>query len=351
MSAMTVTGPVERSALGIVLPHEHLFINLINQFKIPLDAEKKRLARQRITLSSLGVLRRNPYAIEENLILDDFDLAVSESRLFANAGGRSIVDCTSVGIGRSPERLRLLAEQTGLNILAGCGYYTFDTHLDEFTHWSAEKIADDTIRDLSIGMDGTDIRAGVIGEIGTSDPIHASEKKSLISAALAFRQTQAPIQIHTFPWGKTGLEVIDILVSHGADPARVVICHIDAEPDIEYIRKLLKTGVFVQFDNFGKEFYINPADRGFAGGNFVADLDRVRCIRQLVEMGYEGKILISNDICLKQMLHGYGGWGYDHILRNIVPMMLEEGLSDSTIRRLLEDNPASWLCPEQSCCR
>lgn len=346
MSVVTVAGSVQKSDLGIVLPHEHMFLDLTNQFTEPDDPEKRRLASQEISMSNLGALRRNPYAIRDNLVLDDLDLAVNEALSFLNAGGTTIVDCTSIGIGRSPECLRLLAERTGLNVVAGCGYYTHDTHPEEMSEWSPERIADDIVQDLCVGIDGTDIRAGVIGEIGTSDPIHPWEEKNLVAAALACSQTQASIQIHTFPWGNTGLDVIDILVGRGVDPARVSICHVDVEPDIDYIMRLLNTGAFVEFENFGKEFYINPSDRGFAGGSFCTDLERVRCIGQLVELGYEDRILISNDICLKQMLHAFGGWGYDHILTNIVPMMLDEGFPESTIRRLIHDNPASWLCPQ-----
>jgi phosphotriesterase-related protein len=200
-------------------------------------------------MGNLGVVRRNPYAIKDNLLLDDLEMIVSEVGAFAALGGKTLVDCTSVGIHRDPERLCEVARRTGLHIIAGCGYYTHDTHPAEMDKWSADKIADDIVSDLTVSIGGTGIKAGVIGEIGTSEPIHPNEKKSLLAAALAFRQVPVAIYIHIYPWGKAGLKVADLLIEKGVNPDKIVVCHSDVEPDPEYIRALLKRGVFVEFDN------------------------------------------------------------------------------------------------------
>lgn len=102
-------------------------------------------------------------------------------------------------------------------------------------------------------------------------------------------------------------------------------------------------GVFVEFDNFGKEYYIDKRDRGFAGGVFARDIERVGAIKELIDLGYLNNIMLSCDICLKTLLHKYGGWGYDHILMNIVPMMSEFGIKDSQINILLRQNPKRFL--------
>lgn len=345
MAVITVLGSVAREELGIILPHEHVFINLLNQFKEPSDPQKQTLSREPITLANYGFLRRNPYAIRENLIIDDPDLAVEELGYFKMLGGRTVVDCTSVGINRSPELLRNVARQTGLNIVAGCGYYTQDTHPADMPRRSFEDLAEEMTRELTEGIGRTGVRAGVIGEIGAGSPIHPDELKNLRAAALAHKQTHAPLQIHTYPWGRTGIEISDLLISLGVGPDRIVICHIDVVFDLDYLRALLQRGVYVEFDNFGKEFYINREDcEGFLGGGFAYDLERVRVIRRLVEWGYERQILITNDLCLKQMLRHYGGWGYGHILRHIVPMLEDAGIPSQTIDRLVRDNPADWLC-------
>ncbi len=339
MSVMTVTGPVETDSLGITLAHEHLFIDLRNQFTEFSDPEKRRISRQKVCMENLGILRFNPYAIKDNLLIDQFDVVVNEVDFFKKMGGKTIVECTSVGIKRNVRQLRQLALRTGLNIIAGSGYYTHDTHPEQMELWSVEEIAEQIVCDLVEGVDGTEIKAGIIGEIGTSQPLHPNERKSLLAAAIASNKTGAPVYVHTYPWGREGLVAVDLLVSNGVNPGKIVICHLDVEPDIDYVKEVLSKGVFLEFDNFGKEFYIHPKDRGFAGGIFIRDIERVKLIRELIEAGYERQILVTNDICLKMMLHTYGGCGYDHILRNIVPMMSDEGIGREKINLFLKENP------------
>ncbi len=343
MSVMTVTGEVASGALGVILPHEHLLIDLRNQFTEPTDPRKLEISRQPLCMHNLGYVRSNPYAIRDNLLIDDVDTVTQEVNDYAEHGGRTIVDCTSIGIQRNPVGLRELAKRTGVNIIAGCGYYTYDTHPAQMDAWDEGEIADQMLRDMLVGMDGTDIRAGIYGEIGTSDPIRPNERKALLAVARAFAQHPAEVQVHTYPWGKAGIEAAQLLIDDNVAPDRIVICHIDVEFDLKYLSELLALGINIEFDNFGKEFYINKADRGFAGGVFARDIERVRVVRDLLDQGFESQILVTNDICLKSMLKAYGGHGYSHILENIVPMMQDEGISTDTIRRLLQDNPARVL--------
>ena len=345
MSVMTVTDPIDAAELGITMIHEHIFIDLRNQFIEFNDSEQKRISMQKVDNSNLQLLQGNPYAIKDNLLIDDVETAVKEIELSKRAGAQSIVDQTNIGIDRDVSKLKEIAQRTGLNIIAGCGYYTSDTHPAEMDEWSSEYIADIIIRDLTEGIDGTDAKAGIIGEIGTSIPIHPNEKKVLIATAQAHSKTCVAISVHTYPWGKTGLEVADVLIDNGADPAKIVICHIDVKFDLDYIRALLAKGVYVEFDNFGKEFNMETAPQkgGFAGGAFARDIERVQVIKQLLEEGYEKKILIANDVCLKCLLHQYGGPGYYHILCNIPPMMLEQGVSEATIDMFLRQNPQRLL--------
>lgn len=343
MSVMTVRGPVETQDLGLTLPHEHLFIDLTCQFTEPADEAGRARAHQPVGPEHYEILARNPYVVRDNLLLEEVDIAVEELTYFRDRGGRTVVDCTSVGAGRDPGRLREVAERTGLHVVAGSGYYLQETHPPEMAEWTPEQIAEEIVRDLTEGIGDTGIRAGVIGEIGTGAPIHPHELKSLRAAALAHEQTGAPLQIHTYPWGQTGLEILDLLAEYKVDPARVVICHTDVAPDLGYMRRLLDRGAMVEFDDFGKEFPVDPAESDFAGGPFATDRERVQALAQLVEWGYERQLLVTNDICLKQMLRRWGGRGYDHILTTVVPLLREAGLAEETVDCLLVDNPARWL--------
>ena len=340
VKAMTVTGPVDADQLGVTLPHEHILIDIRNQYTEPEDRTKAETGRQKVSMKHLGSLRRNPYALWDNLVLGDVKLAVDELTSFKEARARTIIDCTPIGAGRDVPKIRDIAEQVDLNIIVGCGYYTGDTHPDGLDERTIEEIAEEMIGDFREGIDGTGIKAGIVGEIGTSSPVQEGEMRVVKAAAIASRKLDAPVTIHTYPWSDTGTEIVRTMLAVGADPKRIVICHTDVEPDASYMEILFSMGVFVEFDNFGKEFYINKADRGFAGGIFVTDLERVRLIARLLESGYESQVLITNDICLKSMLHAFGGWGYDHIVTNVVPMMTDQGISEAVINRLLVDNPA-----------
>lgn len=343
---MTVLGPIGADELGITLAHEHLFLDLTNQFQEPSDPQKRLIGQSKVSRQQADLLWRDPYAIKDNLLLDDLSLALEEIDGFKRAGGKTVVECTSVGIHRDARNLHRFAQLAGMNVIAGCGYYTRDTHPEQMSSWSPEMIAKEIIRDLTVGMDGTDIRAGVIGEIGTSHPIHPEERKNLIAAALAHRQTGIGIQVHTYPWGKTGTEVVDILLGQEVTPSKIVICHTDVDIHLDYMQSLLDRGVMVQFDNFGKEFAIPEEDRGFAGGVFAADSERVKTIGALARLGYERQILITNDICFKCMLHRFGGKGYDHILRNVSRMLLEEGISQEILDLFMIENPRLFLTPD-----
>ncbi len=229
MTVMTVQGWMDNDQTGIISPHEHLLVDIRNQFTEFSAASKRALSRQPVQMSNLDVLSRNPYAIKDNLVLNDVVVAEEELLRFKRAGGDTIVDATLDVIGRDPEALLSISRATGVNIIAGCGYYTYDTHPEDMDSRTVDQITQEILTDLTEGMDGTSIRAGVIGEIGTSEEIHPNEKKVLIAAAKAHAGTGAGIIVHTYPWATKGLDALEILTQHGVRPDKVTICHIDVE--------------------------------------------------------------------------------------------------------------------------
>ena len=335
MTVMTVNGALSPEALGTTLAHEHLFINLLNQATASCKVEK-------VEKKHFPLLHRNPYALSDNLRLDDFDDAVAEVCLFKQAGGDTLVDCTPMGIGRDPEKLQRVSAATGINIVMGCGYYTYDTHPAELKDWSAENIRDEMVTDLLEGVGDAKIKAGIIGEIGTSKEIPPDEFKVLSAAAMASHVTGAAIQVHTYPWATKGCEAADFLIARGVAPDRIVICHTDVVLDQKYILELLERGVWLQFDNFGKEF-TPDVDSGFARGTFASDLDRIKMIKFLVEAGWEAQLLFTTDICLKCLLKKYGGQGYSHIPVNVVVKLRDAGITEMMITQFLVKNPAKML--------
>jgi len=343
MSVTTVAGPIDADRIGVISPHEHVLIDIRNQFTPFSAASQRALSEERVSISNLDVLSRNPYALRDNLVLNDLVTAEQELMHFRRAGGDSVVDATSIGIGRDPEALLSISRATGINIIAGCGYYTADTHPREMDQKTVDQIRDEILMDLTIGMDGTRIRAGVIGEVGTSAEILPNEHKTLLAAAEAQLETGVGVIVHTYPWGRCGLTAVNILTGKGVSSHKISINHIDVEINLAYCRELCATGAFIEFDDFGKEYFIDRRNRGFAGGVFARDIERVRAIVSLVDDGYLENILMACDVCLKTLLHQYGGWGYDHVLTHIVPMLLDEGLTERQVDVLLRDNPRRFL--------
>jgi len=273
-----------------------------------------------------------------NLVLDDLDLAVAELAAFRQLGGGAVVDLTIAGIRPQPARLREVSDQTGLNIVAGCGYYTYRSHPPEVAALPESELLERLLQEIASGLGGTDVRPGIIGEIGTSSPIHPDEAKVLRVAAAAQTKTGLAINVHVAIFRREGLAALDILEAAGADLSRVVISHLDEQPDTGYHRAILERGAYVEYDTFGSESYFDGD-----GSAEPSDRERVNCLIELLDAGFDDRLLISQDVCTRVQLLEYGGLGYGHILRSIVPRLRRRGVDDATVRKLLVENPARVL--------
>lgn len=337
-SVNTVTGPVDAGSLGIVLPHEHILADLSCLWQQPSDPNRADLVDAPISLRNRGRLQNDPYNSKTNMLLDNMELAIGELLEFKNYGGGTIVDLSSAKVGPYPQQLREIAKLTGLNIIAGCGYYTKRAHPEWIANASIDQIAERMIADITVGFEGTDIRAGIIGEIGSSNPIHPDEEKVLCAAALAQIGTQTAINVHLPIFGKQGHKVVDILERQNADLSRVVLSHLDEVLDHHYHVELAKRGVYVEFDCFGSEFHFDQD-----GEREPSDPERIDLLMKLIDAGFASRILISQDVCTKLHLLEYGGYGYAHILRTIVPRLKRIGLDDMLLEQILIANPAKLL--------
>lgn len=343
MSVITVNGIVHKDELGIVASHEHVFIDLGLFFAPSAEISERSIAYDQITMDKLGTLSRNPFAMKENLLLTDFNLQQNELMSFKKAGGRTVVDATTAGIGRDPALLRAVAATTGLNIVAGAGYYVEDAQDEQTKALSVDELEKQIVKELNIGIGHTNIRAGIIGEVGISHIMRPFEKKSLIAACRAQKTTNAPLMIHVNPFSRCGLSALKIINDYGVDTSKVVICHLDVQLDSDYLYQLLDAGLYIEFDNFGKEFFLDRWNCKPGSGRFMTDWQRVQIVKELVDKGYEDQLLFSCDVCLKTLLHAYGGWGYDHVLTSILPMLEEVGVTEQIIEKILVSNPARWL--------
>ena len=338
MGVMTVKGVISKEELGITVPHEHALIDISNQY--PGDRTPGSLGWDgKVSKEHYELLMADPYALRDNLVLDDKEMAVAEVDIFAKAGGQSFVDVTLGHIGRDIQFLKRLSDETGLHVVAACGFYTADAHPERVATMTIEELAEEMIKELTKGIDGTDIKAGIIGEIGTSMEMHEDEIKVLKASALAHVKTGAPVMVHLCPWVKNGMQVVDILESHGVSPEHICICHTDVLLDVKDMLSLLERGVYLEFDNFGKEF-----TQGSAYGRFPSDEERMEVFYKLIDEGYMNRILVACDVCLKNLLVAHGGPGYGHILLKIRDMIREKySNAEEVLKAVLIDNPARYL--------
>lgn len=332
MAVQTVLGNIRKEDVGIALMHEHIFMDLRKKFdKTDLEQTDDLVTEERIP-----ELRKNHRLLKDNLFLSNEELAEKEVQLFCSSGGKTIVNMSNYGMGSNLSALKNISHATGVNIIECTGFYTEATHPEWMYDYSVNQMAELFIRDITEGIGDSGSKAGIIGEIGTSAVITNRERKVLDAACIAQKETGASISVHIDPWVENGLDVLNQLNSNGADLTRVVIGHTDAVINLDYIRAMLDRGAVIEMDNFAKR-YETP------GLHFDTDEQRIEAIVQLISEGYQDQILMSTDICLKTDLYQYGGGGYGHIPRTIIPKLRERGIADTVIEAITEKTPARLL--------
>jgi phosphotriesterase-related protein len=189
-----------------------------------------------------------------------------------------------------------------------------------------------------VGRDG--IRAGVIGEIGTSDPIDPVERRILLAACRAQLETGRALFVHLDPWGRAGHQALDLCEGAGVALDRVALCHLDASlPDLAYHRSLAVRGAWVAYDIWGDE-------DAYGGRGMPSDAQRASAVRAAYDQGWWDRLLLAQDVCLKTQLHAHGGRGYDHLLTGVPARLREVGFADADIETMLVDHPRRLLAGE-----
>lgn len=335
----TVLGAVEPWELGVTTTHEHLYIDFSFMFKPP-DAAAAGMADAPLTLENMGWIRHNHYSNRANLELMDVDAAIAEAARYRNAGGGTIVDATTIGIGRNPRALAGISQHAGAHVVMGAGYYVDAVHPPDMDRRDADDLARVIVGDITEGADGSGIKAGIIGEVGCTWPLTPNERKSLRAAAIAQRETGAAILIHPGRHPDAPSEILDELAAGGADIGRVIMGHLDRTIfDLEGVLRVAASGCYLEWDLFGNEASYYP----LADIDMPSDAQRLDIIKRVVEAGYGARVVIGQDICTNHRLARYGGHGYAHIVENIVPRMRRKGFSDADVRAITIDNPARIL--------
>jgi phosphotriesterase-related protein len=326
---------VDTGEVGHIQPHEHVLSAIGNTARRQGSA---LASDEPIRLDNYYEIRRHHSAFDA--IVDDVEDAVAELTAYRREGGSAIVDATSIGLGRDPRGLVEVATRTDLHIVMGSGYYHHDYHPPELAEQSRHEIATRIHRDVVDGVDETGIRSGVIGEIGLGWPVHPDEDRVLRAAVDAQASTGAALMIHPGRHADAPLDAMRRVTEEGVDSSRLIMSHIDRTLfDLDAMLRLADTGCYLEFDLFGQESSYYP----FAEIDMPNDATRVDYLVALRDRGYGDRLLVAQDICFKSHLQRYGGEGYGHLLRNVVPLMRRKGLDDEAITQLTVHNPLTVL--------
>ena len=221
----TVLGRINSSQLGVTMMHEHLLADAAALYQAPAAPEDKRIAKNPITIETINWLRYHFANHRDNLKQDDAEIAIDEAMMFKLEGGNTIVDCTVTGMSPNPVGLADISRATGLNVIAATGLYVQPSHSPDIPQMSEENLAQNMIIDLTEGIDGSGIKAGIIGEIGCSWPLHRDERKAVVASSLASQSTGAAISIHPGRNEEAPKEIIDILLEPEPRPEKIINGH------------------------------------------------------------------------------------------------------------------------------
>jgi phosphotriesterase-related protein len=300
---VTVLGPIPSSQLGVTDAHDHLFL-------------------------------RSPALPGQEF--DDIDSTTEEVAGGKASGLQAIVEVTPIGLGRRPAAMRAVAEATGVHIVAATGYHR-DAHYPE-GHWvreaSVEVLAERILTDLQQGMHPNDwldsapldqARAGVIKAGASYQRISRLEERRLVAAAMGSRQTGAPILVHT-EIGTCAHAIVDLLMREGVRTDRIILAHLDRNPDLELHASVAERGVYLEYDTPGRIKY-RP------------DSQLLDLIDGMVEAGHSGSIMLGLDLGQRDYFRAYGGGpGLPYLMETFVPRLVKrEGAT--VVEIILVDNP------------
>lgn len=337
---MTVEGLIDPTQVGVTLTHEHLYLKVPSFFTKPSDKDGQDHVHAPIEMKNLGWIRQNPYSNWPNLSLYGENEAVMEELIyFKENGGHTIVENTSIGIYRDLPTLKHMSQSTGVNIVCGTGFYVDAAQTESIRNYSEEKMADQIRADILDGVEG--IKCGIIGEIGTTWPITDFERRSLRSSAIVQQELGAPIIIHPGRDSRCPGEAMRYILEAGGKAEHTVMSHLDRTFfDKESLLEFAEIGSILEYDLFGIETSHYQLKESI---DMPSDAQRIQVIKTLVDEGLEDRIVIAHDIHTKHRLTKYGGHGYSHILVNIVPKMLNRGISQAQVDKFLKTNPRRWL--------
>lgn len=320
----TLRGPIDASAIGVTLMHEHLMarnLELEQNIEHPEFVESVLFERARKSLTSLHV----------------------------DKGIDTFVDLTVLGLGRDIPTVLRMTEGVPLNIVVSTGYYTakdlptyFHTHAPDGlvgrTLGGPDVLETMFLQDIQKGIPRTDgVKAGMIKIVTDEHGITPDLERVYSAAARAQAETGVPISTHTNVTFSNGRDQQKWFKANGVDLERTVIGHSGDSTDLDYLKELMDNGSFIGMDRFGMEFVL-------------ADEFRVATLTTLLEQGYAEKITISHDAGFFSIntppswrAEHTPNWHHHRISDYVLPELRKRGVTDGQIMQMMVVNPVQVL--------
>ena len=316
----TLRGPVEVDQLGTVLMHEHIFT---------LTPEIQE------AYPGFGGWDPDKWVAEAQVTL----------KALKERGVDTIVDLTVVGTGRNVELVSRAVEGSGLQVVVATGIYTYDAAPKPF-HFVGpgtilggddERMIQMFIDDIEQGIQGTSIKAGILKCATDASGMTPGVERVLRAVAQAHRRTGVPISTHTDAHLRRGLEQQKVFVEEGVDLSRVIIGHSGDTTDIDYLEELIAAGSTIGMDRFGIDVEL-PFE------------ERVATVATLCERGHANRMVLSHDAAVfmdflpwEMVPEVLPRWNYHHIHDDVLPALLERGVTQNQIDQMLIHNPRDFF--------
>lgn len=258
---------------------------------------------------------------------------------FKRAGGRTIVDCSGVGLGRDPELYAAWSRYSGVNVVCCTGFWAQDKILPYFAERDLDYMVSFMVHELTVGMGTSSIRAGAIKVGNSREAMYPLEEQTYRAAARAQKQTGALIITHGVNFAERQVEV---LLEEGADPSRVIISHLDAAYSLDFERdlRIARQGFYLGYDHIGTDPDWSP--QAYA----MKDERRVELVVRMIEAGYVKQIVLANDTNAWSIGLAHRGTPlhtFSHLLTRFVPMLQAAGVTDQQLHTMLVETPRKLL--------
>ncbi len=306
----SVLGRVGTDRLGYTLMHEH------------------------VVTGSAGIWQTYPELLGP---LDRLQAEAVAALVRAREGGvDTIVDLTTVDLGRNVRFLAEVARQSAMTVIAATGAWLDAPRA--FYLRTPDQVAAVFRREIEEGIEGTAIRAGIIKVANDAEGVTAHGEVILRAAARAAKATGVPIATHSYAPGRVGDQQVAVFRDEDMDLSRVVIGHSNDTTDLEYLTGLLRAGCYLGLDRFP--------------GRIGPDWEqRTEVIFRLIQQGWGHRLLLSHDW---QVLGGFrtsvveesrrmNPDEYLFLSRRVLPRLREWGVDQESLTKIMADNPRAFF--------